>query len=92
MSVLGFQQKIVLHELGHALGLIHEHQRPDRDDYVTINFSNLRPSGRSNLEKVSRSAVNNHGVAYDLTSIMHYGPRVSQGMHGWCLRARMSLL
>ena len=25
-----------LHELGHALGLIHEHKRPDRDQYVTV--------------------------------------------------------
>ncbi|MDV6329823.1 M12 family metallopeptidase [Asticcacaulis sp. 201] len=27
----------VLHEFGHVLGLIHEHQRPDRDEYLTLS-------------------------------------------------------
>lgn len=26
----------VLHEFGHVLGLMHEHQRPDRDDYLHL--------------------------------------------------------
>ncbi len=26
----------MIHEMGHAAGLIHEHQRPDRDTYVTV--------------------------------------------------------
>jgi len=27
---------VALHELGHVLGLQHEHQRPDRDNFVTV--------------------------------------------------------
>lgn len=32
----------VIHELFHALGLHHEHNRMDRDDYVTIHYENMK--------------------------------------------------
>ena len=31
------------HELGHVLGFFHEHERWDRDDYVTIHYENMKP-------------------------------------------------
>jgi hypothetical protein len=38
----------LLHELGHVAGLFHEHSRPDRNSYVTINYANvIKGSGES---------------------------------------------
>lgn len=33
----------LLHELGHTIGLYHEHMRPDRDEYVEIFTANIIP-------------------------------------------------
>ena len=55
------------HELGHALGLGHEHGRPDRDEYVMV--SQRLPGARAGLE----GPVTHAGSGpYDLTSVMHY--------------------
>ena len=37
-------QGIIIHELLHVLGVSHEMQRPDRDNYIEINWSNLKVS------------------------------------------------
>ena len=44
-EINNWQQDVVLHELGHALGFIHEHQRADRDEHIFVNNGeNGRPS------------------------------------------------
>jgi hypothetical protein len=35
---------VVLHELLHALGFVHEHTRPDRDTYVRVYYENIEAS------------------------------------------------
>ena len=62
----------IAHELGHVLGLVHEHQRADRDNFVTVGDAvktnaNFRKHGAGE-DKVR--------TEYDFESIMHYGARV----------------
>uniref|UniRef100_A0A673WAE4 Metalloendopeptidase n=1 Tax=Salmo trutta TaxID=8032 RepID=A0A673WAE4_SALTR len=61
------------HELMHALGLHHEHTRPDRDQYITIQWDNVVP-GKENNFKVKKGDTQD--LPYDYDSIMHYGTSV----------------
>lgn len=71
------QRGLYLHETGHAIGLVHEHQLPNRDDYISIRYTNVDPSMRIWFDKYSNDAVDQMGVEYDYSSIMHYGKTVS---------------
>lgn len=61
---------VIEHEIGHAVGMLHEQSRPDRDNYVTINWNNLKPDGRSQF---SKRTTNYYSVGpYDYKSVMGY--------------------
>ena len=64
--------KIVLHELGHAIGFFHEHTRPDRDEFIDIIYDNIRDGAESNFYKNQPGRTNTLGLGYDLQSVMHY--------------------
>jgi hypothetical protein len=61
---------VLTHEIGHTLGLLHEHQRPDRDQYVKIRSSCI-PSGASAQFAIISTGARKVGP-YDLKSTMHY--------------------
>ena len=74
----GAVQGKVEHEIGHALGLFHEHQRPDRFLYVNIdqaklaNLQRLHPDkARKDYAPTPREIVTTSSL-YDFGSIMHY--------------------
>jgi hypothetical protein len=58
----------ILHELGHVLGNLHEHQRADRDTYITIDLGNVADNAEGNFVKSTFSSPG----PYDFGSIMHY--------------------
>ena len=65
-----------IHELGHALGMWHEHSRPDRDNYIEIINRNLEFSQyeiyfRKTSLELFKSVPD---VGYDIQSVMHYSP------------------
>lgn len=62
----------MIHEIGHALGLLHEHTRPDRDNFVAVNWSNITSGKEHNFEILSDGLPLGE---YDYNSIMHYGER-----------------
>lgn len=68
-----------LHELGHALGLMHEQQRKDRDAYVAMEWDHI-DSGQSN-PNFSIKPDSDDLTDYDLKSVMHY-PAPAKGWGG----------
>ncbi|KAK7086387.1 Zinc-dependent metalloprotease [Halocaridina rubra] len=64
-----YQEGIILHELGHAMGLYHEHSRTDRSQHIKINYTNVNAGNEVNF---FQKDTNNYDIPYDFTSIMHY--------------------
>lgn len=69
-SNLCWKQKTIQHEILHAFGLFHMQARPDRDNYIYIDWGNIGGSCKSQWLKQHNSKT--YGVEYDGRSFMHY--------------------
>lgn len=60
----------IIHEIGHAWGLWHEHTREDRDTFVKVYWDNITAGQSSNF---TQNIANGDDIGtYDYNSIMHY--------------------
>lgn len=64
-----------IHEMMHAIGFLHEHNRYERDDFITIRYDNIDPDTKSNFYKADAKSITAFGVPYDYGSVMHYSNR-----------------
>ncbi|XP_060806789.1 uncharacterized protein LOC106129860 isoform X1 [Amyelois transitella] len=61
----------LLHLFVHILGLDHQHNMHDRDEYLKIDWDNLTPDMKEELQNKLPPAAS-VGFPYDYLSVMHY--------------------
>ncbi|EDW81478.2 uncharacterized protein Dwil_GK11006 [Drosophila willistoni] len=61
---------VIQHETLHVLGLFHEQSRPDRNEYVEIDYDNIPRKYWSQFMAMEQTTTFN--VPYDYQSVMHY--------------------
>jgi Astacin (Peptidase family M12A) len=44
---------VIIHEMGHAVGVWHEHSRMDRDEFVRVLWENVRDDAKSNFQSTT---------------------------------------
>ena len=70
---------VVVHEMLHIMGVIHEQNRPDRDNFVTINWANIQVSMvpiytlySAYQTTATATALSQFQIAYDWFSSLNF--------------------
>lgn len=79
---LGGEQKIslspscmkgaIMHEMIHTMGLLHEQNREDRDEYITILWENIDSKNHLQFQKIFNKLIDVTHFKFDYKSIMLY--------------------
>ena len=78
------KDRTCVHEMCHVLALMHEHQRPDRDNYITVHEDRILAGYEHNFEKLSISDYAVYGD-FDYSSIMIYPTSTSMSTGGYII-------
>ncbi|EXK76650.1 hypothetical protein FOQG_18613 [Fusarium oxysporum f. sp. raphani 54005] len=68
------------HELGHLIGLTHEHQRPDRDQYIRILTDRVE---KDSLDQFTIDTTADVHVPFDYNSVMLYDTKAFAKTNAW---------
>tara|TARA_R110000751_G_scaffold260903_1_gene360286 strand:+ start:373 stop:1209 length:837 start_codon:yes stop_codon:yes gene_type:complete len=63
----------IIHEILHASGFYHEQSRTDRENYISIEFKNVKEKSKHNFKRYLDRGYTGYDISdYDYNSIMHY--------------------
>jgi len=69
----GCSTSTLIHELGHAVGLLHEHTRSDREDYINVHEDNILEGHEDQFPTWVEDGDDAADYGdYDFHSVMHY--------------------
>lgn len=70
----GCYEAEIAHEIMHVLGFLHEQNREDRDEYLSIHWNNIEEVYHEQFKKMPNPFTAGIGLPFDLNSIMIYSP------------------